>query len=154
MRLSNLIPFIFFGTSIVMATPKLQTKQAIQSLRYLSKDGSLTYLQQRSGSLIMSTNFSTTSILNKKQNTQYFLSTSNDAKKIAVEVDETYFNQINLLKTNEIYVGDIGKNNLVKITDGRFPRLQLGDQWLLVYNPLEKTIENYYINDKKLNFKL
>jgi hypothetical protein len=154
MQLNNFICFFILTSSFALATPKLQTKQAIQNLRYLTGDGTFSYLQQRSGSLIMSTNFSTLTILNKKQNTQYFLHSSEHAKKIIVEVDETFFNQINLLKTNEIYFGEIGKEKLEKIGEGRNPKLQLGDQWLLIYNPLERTIENYYLNDKSMKFKL
>ncbi len=133
--------FLFICINISYAQVELQTKQAINKIRYITKDGKITYYQKNSGEFQMSTNYSFATVIKKEKNTQYLAHASSTQKRLAIEVDATHFSHMNLRKNHEIYVALFGKKgNATKIADGVNPQLHLEDQWLSYYDLQQRII--------------
>lgn len=135
---------------------KLATKQAIENIRYITKDGKFTYYHNQSGQLLLSSNYSFHILDKDKRNTQYFVSASRAEKKVVIEKIESPHSNLNNNKLNSIFISDLGSKKLNLIGNGVNPKLHLEDTWISYYNPLKKEITLQSLIDKKLikNIKL
>jgi hypothetical protein len=134
-KLILLIPSICYGLD------EFVTKQAINKIRYISKDGKVTYYQKNSGELQLSTNYKFANIVKGKKRTQYLVHASTHKQKIVIETDESYFNQVNFLKDNRISVANYGvKSELLELGQGTNPILHLQDQWVSFYRKETKQL--------------
>jgi hypothetical protein len=83
--------------------PELATKQPIQNLRYMSNDGIITYFQNRRGKLLYSSNYNIATVLEKKENTQFTIHSSNTNKYLLIESEEDYFEIASFQQDHDIY---------------------------------------------------
>lgn len=120
--------------------PKFAAKQSLENIRFISRDGRFTYSQKRSGALNMSTSFKSMDVLENPPGTNYAVGSSSARKKISVEVESNWHQDLDLNKVNDIMVGTLGGRELIKVGRGRIPRLHLDDEWLTWYDPKEKQI--------------
>ncbi len=120
--------------------PKFAAKQSLENIRFMTQDGRYTYSQKRSGALSMATSFKAVDVLMHPPGTNYAISSSEARKKVAIEVEVNWHQDLDLNKINDIMVGPIGSAQLSKIGRGRIPKLHLDDEWLTWYDPKEKLI--------------
>jgi hypothetical protein len=120
--------------------PKFAAKQSLENIRFMTREGRYTYSQKRSGALSMSTGFKTVDVLVNAPGTNYAVSSSEARKKLAVEVEANWHQDLDLNKVNDIMVGPLGGTTFEKIGRGRHPRLHLDDEWLTWYDPKERLI--------------
>jgi hypothetical protein len=128
-------------TSLLWANlPPLKTKQSLTSLRFISYDGKITYYQKTNGSLLVSTNYDVKEILTLKPGTHFKLNSQGLNKRIVIEADENYFNDLNFSKHNKIYITDYNSKSAVKIGDGINAEMQNDENWVSYFDLKEKTI--------------
>jgi hypothetical protein len=141
MRYISLV-IILLSTSIAYAIdlPTLATKQAIENIRYISKNGKFTYYYSQSGVLQFSTNYSFSIIHKGNKNSQYLMSASELENKILFEKITNPHSQINFQKDNEIYIGSMGKADFKLIAKGKAPKLQLNDSHISYFTPSQQKI--------------
>jgi hypothetical protein len=120
--------------------PKLKTKQSILNIRYLSNDGKTTYFQNGSGEFFHSKNFKNKKLLSLKKRSHFLTFVSQTKKRIAVEVDQSFHDNLNFNKLNDIYVGEFDGKELYNLGKGISPKLHLQDKWLSFFNPINKEI--------------
>lgn len=134
--------------------PTLSTKQAIQNLRYFSKDGKVTYYQKSSGDLVFSTNYKATTILKGDKNTQYEIVSSRNKNNLVISKKSQFFTNYNLRKVDDIYKVKYGTDVAIKIGQGIKPQLHLDDSWISFFDPITKVITFQNIDNSAINFKI
>jgi hypothetical protein len=125
--------------------PELATKQAIENLKFISKDGKYTYYYSQSGSLQFSTNYSFSIVHKAAKNTQFLLSTSDTESKILFEKIKNPHSQINFNRNNDIYLGSIGKSDFKQIAEGKSPKLHLRDTHVTYFSPVSNEIRFFNV---------
>jgi hypothetical protein len=151
--------FIFLALSPVTFAantklPKLITKQEILNIRYKSTDGKVTYFQNQSGELILTTLHKNHLLLKLPKNTQYVVNVSHSKKLIVVEADVDFHSNLNFNKLNQIYYGAYGSPELKKVAKGVDPQLNFNDQWISYYNPIIKELYFQNTKDLKQNYNI
>lgn len=149
------ISFLLLFPTIAFGLDEFITKQSINKIRYISKDGKVTYYQKTSGELQLSTNYKFANIIKGKKHTQYLISASSLKKRIVIESDSDFFNKINVLKNNRILATSFGaKAEVIEIGRGTNPSLHLNDEWVSFFNKKTKQIIfksfNNNISSKKI----
>lgn len=135
------ILLVFFSVSAkAKKLPELQTKQALDNIRLISKDGKFTYYQQRSGDLQMSTNYDNKVVMKNPKNTYYLLRSTPTRDKIVIEIIKDYHKRLNYFALNEIHTMEFGKTKATKVADGKNAKLHLKDRWISYFHPRVKTI--------------
>lgn len=153
----NFALIIAFVSTVQSAElPQIQTKQALDNIRFISKDGKYTYYQQRSGDLHMSTNYNNSVVMKNDKGTYYTLSSSESRRKIVIEVIKNYHKSLDYFKLNEIYLLNMGKTDPKMIANGKNPQLHLKDRWLSYFVPRKKEIrlKNIMTKTPELSIKL
>lgn len=112
----------------------INTKQALENIRFISNDGDITYFQKNSGSLYVSKSYSTKQIFQDIKFTQYSVISSPSKKKVVISKDKNYFSELNLKKENDLFVADYGTINTSQIGRGTQPELHLDDTWVSFYS--------------------
>jgi hypothetical protein len=158
MRLNRLIALSFFvlGTSGLDARttlPELATKQSITNIRFLSKDGSVTIYQQRSGSLFYSTNYKVTEITKGELGSNYDVFSTPERKRLLFTRDSHYHDFISLRRNREIFQLNFGETTPSAVGEGLNPRLHLKDSWSSFYNAYTKTLHLKALTNV-LNFEI
>jgi hypothetical protein len=120
--------------------PKFATKLSLDNIRFMTFDGRFTYTQKRSGSLSLTSSFRSVDVLERPAGTNYHITGSESRKKLIIEVESAWHQNLDLTKLNEILVGTYATTNFMKIGLGRFPRLHLDDDWATWYDPKERVI--------------
>ncbi len=134
--------------------PEMATKQAINNLRFISKDGKYTYYQRRSGSLLLSTNYKVQEVLKGKLGSQYLVSSTHARKKLVITQDENFHNFFAIRKPLKIYVSDFGSLSPRYIAAGTSPRLHMDDNWISWFNPQAKVINFLNLRNSALGFEI
>lgn len=146
-----LLPISVLGKEL----PVLKSKQLSTNLRYLSKDGKITYYQKRSGSFELSTNYSFKKLLQYPVDTTYNIVVSGTQKHILVEAITQYHRNLNSFKAYDIHLGDYGQTKPpAKIAQGVNSKLHLNDTWLSFYSPITKTINLHNTKDVSISKKM
>jgi hypothetical protein len=120
--------------------PELLTKSEIRNIRYLSKDGSITYYQRRSGNLLLSTNYKVSEVISSKMGSQYQIQSTSSEKNLIVSVDESFHTFFSVRHLKKLYVLPYGKKNATELGWGLAPRLHLNDSWVSYYNPYKSAL--------------
>lgn len=160
MGLSNLLFFILTSLSFGKSQlPELATKQTIENIRFLSRDGKYTLYQQNSGSLYLSTNYKVYELIKGVQNSNYSVIGSMARENLLIEQDQSFQRNYSLIKENKIFILKKGENRAIEIGSGRWAKLHLEDKWVSFLKPYEKTITFKQINSGlefkiKLNYQL
>lgn len=147
-----IIPFKNFAATIVL--PELMAKQAMNNIRFLSKDGAFTYYQKRSGSLIFSTNYKVQEIIKGETGTQYTLFSSATRKKMIIMQNTNFHNFYSLRGKEKIFLTNYGETNPVEIGFGIAPVLHLNDTWLSYYEPYSKKLNFENTKNSALKFSI
>ncbi len=120
--------------------PEMQTKQALNNIRFLSKDGKFTYFQQN-GKLFLSTNYSSSTLKEDEDSTSYLIFGSPSRKTLIVEQEKEFHRNLSAIKSTTLYSLDYGKDKLEKISDGAFLSLNLEDTWINYYDSKTQEIK-------------
>lgn len=121
--------------------PVLKAKQALDNIRFISKEGRHTYYQRRSGDLQVSANFTNEVVMEGKKLTEYLISGSSARKKLVVVKDESFHSEMSHHKANEIYILDFGGDKPTKVASGTAPKLHQNDLFLSYFAPKEKKLK-------------
>lgn len=151
-----IILLIYSTTLFAQKLPELQTKQALDNIRLISKDGKFTYYQQRSGDLQMATNYANKIILKNPKGTHYLLKSTQARKKISIEMIKNFYKRLDFFALNEIFLMDFGKTEAEPIAQGTHPLLHLQDRWLSYFHPRQKKIflQNLSVRTNPLSIQL
>ena len=134
--------------------PELLTKQAINNIRFLSKDGKFTYYQKRSGSLLFSTNYKVQEMLKADIGTTYTLFSSPTRKKMIVLQNKHFHNFYSLRAKENIFLVNYGESVVKDVGMGINPNLLLNDSWLSYYDPYSKIISFENTTNSALKFSI
>ena len=161
MALKNkMLVFIFtllFLTKWVEARiilPELLTKQAVNNIRFLSKDGKFTYYQKRSGSLLFSTNYKVQEMLKSEIGTNYTVFATPARKKIVILQNPNFHNFYSLRAKENIYIVNFGESTPREVGIGISPTLLLSDSWLSFYDPYSKILNFENTTNSALKFSI
>ena len=157
MELNKVIVTFFIMISSVVAIteidlPEISTKQSISNLRYISRDGKLTYYQRRSGSLLLSTNYEVDEILKGPIGTQYTVTSSSARKYTLIEQSINFHTYLSIRKLNKIYYSKLGKKTKSYIGEGVDARLHENDKWISYYNPYTNKLSFNNLVNPSANF--
>lgn len=140
MRFIKAFVLLCLSTSL-FALEELQTKQAIHKIKYISKDGKITYYQKESGEFQMSTNFNFSNLLKLKPRTQYSVFSSDKEERIVISANEGFHTNQNLQKDNKLFLSKLGSSiKPVFLDTGVAPKLHLNDSWLSFYQFKNRSI--------------
>lgn len=133
----------------IFALPVLKGKQSLDNIRFISQDGKFTYYQRRSGKLQISTNYSNKEVLDGKKYTQYFIHSSPARKRILIEKDEAFYQEMGIHKVNKIFTADYGQSEAKFVANATSPRLHRDDSYISLFYPREKNIGVRKAGDSK-----
>jgi hypothetical protein len=125
--------------------PKFATKLSLDNIRFITADGRFTYTQKRSGALTLASSFRGTDIFERPPGTNFYVTSSPARKKLAIEIEPNWHQDLDLTKLHEIMVGTYGGSNFLKVGMGRYPRLHLDDDYLTWIDPKEKVIHVQFL---------
>jgi hypothetical protein len=134
--------------------PTLMTKQALEQIRYMSRDSRYVFTQKKNGALSFHTNYNTLDILQKTPGTHFMVSSSTARKIFLIEAEAHQHDQFHLNKINEIYSLKWGENKPELIGKGTFPELHLDDQWVSYYMPGSRELFFQNLNQPKSPIKI
>lgn len=134
--------------------PELLTKQAVNNIRFLTKDGKFTYYQKRSGSLLFSTNYKVQEMIKGELGTEYTLFASPARKKIVILQNSNFHNFYSLRAKLNIFLVNYGEATPIEVGSGINPTLLLEDSWLSYYDPYSKTLNFENTANAALKFSI
>ena len=148
MRFTSVLAAVFLLSPIAWAQkelPRFATKLSMENIRFISKDGKVTYSQKRSGALSMIGDFKSKDIIDAPAGTNYIVTNSQARKKVIIEIERAWHQEIDLTKLHEIWVANLGDAAVNSVGKGRVPRLHLNDEWLTYYDPKEHAIHVQFL---------
>lgn len=148
---------ILFGLTRAEAKivlPEMMTKQAINNIRFLTKDGKFTYYQKRSGSLLFSTNYKVQEMLKGEIGTDYNIFATTTRKKIIILQNPNLHNFYSLRAKEKIFIADYGASSAREVGYGISPQLLLNDEWLSYYDPYAKVLNFENTINSALKFSI
>ncbi|MCK5882084.1 MAG: hypothetical protein KAG61_00225 [Bacteriovoracaceae bacterium] len=155
LRSSAILPLILcLSFSAYGKLHELATKQTVENLRYISKDGKVTFYQNTSGTLYYSTNYKVKPILKSTPATQYNLTISAHKKAVLIEKNATQFNFLSIRAPREIYLAKYKKTSATLVGHGLKPRLHLKDSWLSYYNAQKRELHFVGIKNRSSKFTI
>lgn len=134
--------------------PLLRTKQEIDNIRFISDDGRYTYYQRRSGSLLLSTNYSVDEIITNDPDTQYRVIAPPGTQNVLIEARTEYHSNLNLRYHSSIYKTTRGSQTTEKIAEGVRARLHLDGEWISYYATDERKIYFRNFSTPALRFNI
>lgn len=144
----------FHQVEATIVLPELLTKQSVNNIRFLTKDGKFTYYQKRAGSLVYSSNYKAVDILKSNIGTTYTLFATPARKKIAVLQNPYFHNFYSLRAKENIYLLDYGETVPREVGVGTSPTLLLNDSWLSYYDPYSKILNFENTTNAALKFSI
>lgn len=161
MALKNkfIVSLMFFLSCSIMASakivlPELLTKQSVNNIRFLTRDGKFTYYQKRSGSLLYSTNYKVQEIMKGEIGTEYTLFASSARKKIVILKNPSFNNFYSLRAKLNLFIMNYGETTPKEIGFGISPTLLLDDAWLSYYDPYAKILSFESTANSALKFSI
>lgn len=135
--------------------PALITKQAIFNLRFVSRDGELTYYQRKSGDLILATNFRILKLIKGEKNANYNIYSSPERKMLLFSKDDSYHKIYGIRRIQDIYYSKFGEEHPPKhIGRGTLPQLHLKDEWASFYDPFSRVLKFVKLANPVINFSI
>jgi hypothetical protein len=129
--------------------PKLLTKYGSESLRYISMDGKITYLQKKPGVLGLISNFRSVDFLTDVSTSNFLVTGSRDKIKLVIEVIPNVHTEYNLIRNHQLYIVNWGKSNPKELGIGRNARLHLKDEWLTYYHAYDRMLNVQNLSTQK-----
>lgn len=119
--------------------PEFYSVNNLENVVFLTQDGKYIYTQKNSGSLSITTNFSSQELIKKDEGARFQIY-SGEKDQILIEVDQNFYNKFDSKKMYEIYSSKLGDTSVVKRAEGVLPDLHLFDSYLSYFNPIEGSI--------------
>lgn len=154
LTLTLLLFFSIHGGEARIVLPELLTKQAVNNIRFLSKDGKFTYYQKRSGSLLFSTNYKVQEMLKSDIGTNYTIFASPARKKMVILQNTNFHNFYSLRAKEKIYLVNYGETITREVGMGTSPNLLLNDSWISYYDPYTKILHFENTTNAALKFSI
>lgn len=150
------ISFIFcLSFAIAQEPPRFYTKHASESLRYISMDGRVTYVQKKPGVMGLVSNFRSVDFMAESSSTDFLVTGSFNKIRLVIEAIINSHSEYNLFKNNKLSVVGYGDTKPKEIGLGRAPRLHLRDEWISYYDGYEGNLHiQNVITSKKYTIKL
>lgn len=154
--INKILLLLFFSTTVGADSllPELFTKQPIINVRFLSQDGLLTYFQNGSGQLLLSTNYQATEILKGRPGSNFLMISSSARRYLLFTIDEHFHDFYSIREPLSVYKLRFGKSIPEKIGHGQSPRLHLNDTWATFYHFQEKELHFQNLMTGALKFKI
>ena len=144
------ISILLFLTSLSAAElPKLLTKHAVDSIRFLSMDGRYAYVKKKAGVLGMVSSFRSVDFLSEAQGSEFVMTSSRFKARLIIEVIPNFHTEFNFYKKNKILVVDWGGIAPKEIGQGINAKLHLQDEWVSYFDPTEKKIHLHNVITSK-----
>ena len=155
MGLSRFLLPLLLTSSAIAEAPKLLTKHGLSSIRYISMDGRVAYVNKRPGVLALVGFFQSKDFLSVAQTSDFIVHASKDKIRTLIEVVPSVHTEFNLLKDHKILVSKYGETDTKELGLGQKARLHLADEWMSYYRPKQKeiVIENL-VTEKKYTILL
>jgi hypothetical protein len=135
--------------------PKLLTKHAPETLRYLSMDGRYFYVQKRPGVLGLVSSFRSNDFLSDASFSDFIVTGSRFKRRLAIEIVPLAHTEFSLVKNHKIMVVSWGNTNAKEVGTGKAAKLHLNDEWITYFNALTKTLHvQNLVTDKKYDISL
>lgn len=150
----SLFVFLQVLSAHTQELPKLSTKQTIDNLRFVSKEGTFTYYQRRNGTLLLSKNFEVTEVLKGSPGTHYQLSSTIHREKVLITQDTNYHDHLNLRAPKKIYALDYGDQTPQFLGEGLSPKLHVQDTWISYYQPSLKKLIFRSLQSEAIGFEI
>ena len=154
MEFIRILVLFFIPLESKSKLPMLTTKQSIDNLRFISRDGKYTYYQRRSGSLVLSTNYSNKEVIKGSKGTVYNIISSPHRKKLLVAVKKDFHSRYRFRSDGNIMILNFGGDTYKKAGVGVYPRLHLKDSWLSFFDSRNQTIFFKKIDNLLLGFEI
>lgn len=146
-----LVSFHLFAKEL----PRFLTKHSIDSIRFMTMDGRYSYLQKKQGVLGLISSFKSTDFISDKSTSDFLVRDSRFKRRLTIEIIPSVHQELNLIKSHQIMVVEWGKTQTKSIGSGRVPKLQLDDEWISYYEPLDRIIiVQNIMTEKKYQIKL
>lgn len=148
-KLTSIITFLVASNAFArIELPLFESKLALENIRFMTKDGRFTYTQKRSGALSLNSSFKSVDIIESAPGTNYYITSSAARKKMVVEIERNWHQELDLTKLHEIRVGTFASTQFSFVGKGRNPRLHLDDDWLTWFDPKDKSIHVQFLRAK------
>lgn len=135
--------------------PKLLTKHAPETLRYLSMDGRYFYVQKRPGVLGLVSSFRSNDFLSDASFSDFIITDSRFKRRLAIEVVPFAHTEFSLVKNHKLMVINWGNTNVKEIGSGKAAKLHLNDEWITYFDAYTKVLHvQNLVTDKKYNISL
>lgn len=134
--------------------PVLITKQAINTLRFVSKDGKFNYYQRRGGTLLLSSNFKVVEVLQGNAGNHYTLFSTPERKRILITENPNLHDYLSLRQPHRLYWVDYGGDSPNFIGEGLYPHLQLKDEWVSYFNAHTRILNLQNLSNTSLKFSI
>ena len=151
--LNFLISFLFM-TLAHAKLEEIKTKQAINNIRFISKNGKMTYFKNQSGSLKVSFNYQISEIFKSEKYTDFLVTASHSQKKIAISVQKNPHRNNWYFNDSELYISDAGSTKVIKIGMGVNPRFHQNAQFISYYQPLKSLIVIVNLKNLTKSYKI
>lgn len=149
--ISFILVFLSFNTlaATEKALPELMTKQSLNNIRYLSKNGKITYYQNNSGELKFSTNYQVKLVKKSPKPTQYLVSATDDEKWIGIEEIVTPHRPLPGIRLNTLSIGKFSEEKTMPVGSGTRLQFQLENRFFTYFDPQERKIVIGKVSDPK-----
>ena len=148
---------LFILTSFLHAAelPKLLTKHAPETLRYLSMDGRYIYVQKRPGVLGLVSSFRSIDFISEASSSDFIVTGSRFKRRLIVEVIPHYHQEFNLKKEHKLFMINWGNSQPKEVGAGKSAKLHLNDEWITFYNSYTGTLHiQNLVTQKKYDIRL
>jgi hypothetical protein len=135
--------------------PKFLTKHSPESLRYISIDGRMAYVQKKPGLLGLVSSFRSVDFLSETSTSDFNVTGSRDKVRLAIEAIPNAHTEYNLIKNHKIFIVQWGNSQAKEVAQGRASRLHLKDEWLTYFNAYDQVLHILnLVTSKKYEIKL
>lgn len=121
--------------SFAQKLPRLLTKHAPDTLRYISADGNTSYVKKNNGVLSLVVGYRNSDFISEETYSDFLVTDSASNVRIAIEVIPGHHRSLNINKLHKILVTRKGMDKPTEIGQGRYPQLHMGDEWISFYRP-------------------
>lgn len=154
MALFKVIITILIGFCFGEKLPELMTKQALQNIKLITKDGKYTYYQRGSESLLLSSNYTVKEILKLESGSYFDVISTENRKRILIIADKDFHKKHSITQPRTIYFSSLGSDQVLKLAEGNSAQLHLNDEWASVYSIVEKKISFFNLSNNDLDFSI
>lgn len=131
---------LFMISSQALALPELITKQSLNNIRYISKQGNITYFQNTSGALKFASNYKVKEVKKSLAGTHFLVSASSDEKWLAVERKWNPHRNLIFPEDNNLYIGKFQGEKITKVGRGTDLNFHQNNLFFSFFDPEEREI--------------